>query len=87
MMDLRAIAVAIGVTYRTMRNYHTNAKKHRRLAAEHGDLSYIRPGDLPPPDRIDGRVPKWSQVTIMQWRDSRPGQGVGGGRPRKVAAG
>lgn len=46
---------------------------------------YASAGILPPPDGRLGRTPWWRQETIAQWRRQRPGQGVGGGRPRKDA--
>lgn len=66
-----------------MRRYQQDASKHRRLAAELNDPSYIRPGDLPIPDSHYRRQPLWEPATIQRWIENRPGQGVGGGRPRK----
>lgn len=45
--------------------------------------SYAARGDMPPPDGHLGRTPWWKPRTIEQWRKQRPGQGAGGGRPRK----
>jgi len=42
--------------------------------------------DFPRPDATVGGVPGWLPrrlAEIRAWRDSRPGQGAGGGRPRK----
>jgi hypothetical protein len=42
--------------------------------------------DFPPPDAHVGDSPGWLAdrlPEIRAWRDSRPGQGAGGGRPRK----
>lgn len=41
---------------------------------------------LPQPDALIGRTRGWSAETIDQWNASRPGRGVGGGRPRKHPA-
>ncbi len=38
---------------------------------------------LPEPDARIGRTRGWLPDTIDQWNASRPGRGVGGGRPRK----
>lgn len=45
--------------------------------------SYSARGVMPPPDGYLGRTPWWRPGTIKAWRAQRPGQGVGGGRPRK----
>lgn len=44
---------------------------------------YATRGDLPEPDGYLSRTPWWRPETILAWRDARPGQGKGGGRPRK----
>lgn len=38
---------------------------------------------LPQPDATIGRTRGWKPETIDKWNASRPGRGVGGGRPRK----
>lgn len=81
LLDLRAVAEAAGVQYRTMRNYHQTAERNRRLAEKHKDPSFIKPGDLPAPDDVFGRSPVWKRSTINAWLRDRPGRGVGGGRP------
>lgn len=80
-LDLRGAAELAGVQYRTMRNYHQTAERNRRLAEKHQDPSYIKPGDLPKPDRTFGRSPVWKTSTINTWIRERPGRGAGGGRP------
>lgn len=80
-LDLSGAAKVAGVHYRTMRNYHHIAERNRRLAEEHADPSFVKPGDLPKPDNTFGRSPVWLPATIEQWLQSRPGRGVGGGRP------
>lgn len=80
-IDLRTAAGRTGINYRTLRNYHHRAERHRRLAEQENDPSYIRPGDLPKPDDKFGRSPVWYPQTIDNWLANRPGQGKGGGRP------
>ncbi|MFB4273047.1 helix-turn-helix transcriptional regulator [Nonomuraea sp. GTA35] len=46
--------------------------------------TYRTRGDLPPEDHMIGRTPVWRPATITSWK--RPGQGAGGGRPRKDAS-
>lgn len=38
----------------------------------------------PKPDGHFGRTPYWHPTTVDAWWKSRPGQGAGGGRPRKT---
>ena len=38
---------------------------------------------FPEPDGRLGRTPWWWPATIDTWQKGRPGQGRGGGRPRK----
>lgn len=45
--------------------------------------SYTARGVIPAPDGYLGRTPWWKRRTIEKWQASRPGQGKGGGRPRK----
>ena len=47
--------------------------------------SYVSRGSAPRPDGKLGGTPYWQRSTITKWLRSRPGQGVGGGRPPKVA--
>lgn len=46
--------------------------------------TYRSQGRLPEPDAMTGPTPGWLPATIDRWLEQRPGQGVGGGRPRKV---
>lgn len=39
---------------------------------------------FPEPDGRLGRTPWWWPATIDTWQKGRPGQGRGGGRPRKT---
>ncbi len=41
---------------------------------------------FPEPDGYHGKAPWWRierKAEIVEWKESRPGQGVGGGRPRQ----
>lgn len=76
MLDTAGVAEYIGLTYMTVRGYHSHAEQRRQRGTS-------RPGDLPPPDAYFGRTPVWRVSTIDRWNARRPGRGVGGGRPRK----
>ena len=41
---------------------------------------------FPEPDGRLGRTPWWLPATIDTWQEGRPGQGRGGGRPRKTSS-
>lgn len=46
------------------------------------------PTPFPEPDTVTGRTAGWRRERIPEikaWRESLPGQGAGGGRPRKDA--
>ena len=45
--------------------------------------NYRHQGRLPAPDGMLGNRPWWRPETIDAWQASRPGRGVGGGRPRR----
>ncbi|MEU0521952.1 hypothetical protein [Streptosporangium sp. NPDC006007] len=65
------IAEYLGVK---LRSVHTC-----RLRGQKGE-----PGGLPKGDKVLGRTPVWKPVRVIRWNEQeRPGQGVGGGRPRK----
>lgn len=81
LLDLGRAAEVAGVRYRTMRNYHQTAERHRREAENTGNPNLVRPGDLPAPDDVYGRSPVWKLSTINRWLRERPGRGAGGGRP------
>lgn len=51
-----------------------------RLGITKGALARYR---LPDPDVVVGKARGWREETIDRWNASRPGRGVGGGRPRK----
>ncbi|OZG51761.1 hypothetical protein PSRA_0841 [Pseudoscardovia radai] len=51
-----------------------------RIGVRTGALGNYR---LPEPDAYIGRTRGWRPETIDAWNASRPGRGVGGGRPRK----
>jgi len=48
--------------------------------------SYKARGYLDAPDKKEGRHPLYSRRHEERWESSRPGQGVGGGRPKKTGA-
>ncbi len=74
-MDLQAIADRLGITAQSARAYHGRAERNRRTGQP-------LPGDLPPADGRVGNSPVWDVSTIEDWILQRPGQGVGGGRPK-----
>jgi hypothetical protein len=71
---LRDIAEYLGVEYSSARTYHGRSEIHRRTGE-------TKPGDMPPPDGRFGNSPVWLKDRIISWLDTRPGKGVGGGRP------
>lgn len=77
-LTLSDVAAVIGVGIDSMRVYHQRAARNRRTGKP-------RPGDLPPPDETFGRSPVWSDETISEWIEQRPGRGAGGGRPPREA--
>ncbi|MDR1355329.1 MAG: hypothetical protein LBJ43_03575 [Propionibacteriaceae bacterium] len=52
----------------------------RRLEVKTGTISNTK---LPPPDVMVGTTRGWRPESIEAWIPTRPGRGVGGGRPRK----
>lgn len=76
LLDVRGIADRLGLSPKTILNYHQTAERRRREGA-------ARPYDFPPPDLLFGRSPVWKLGTIRSWQRARPGRGAGGGRPRK----
>ncbi|MGW5259666.1 hypothetical protein ACWEQG_01745 [Microbispora sp. NPDC004025] len=67
---MQDIADYLGVQLRTVHTY-----RHRGAKGE--------AGGLPAEDKMMGRTPVWKPARIIRWDKDRPGQGVGGGRPRK----
>lgn len=47
--------------------------------------SYAARGQMPKPSACPccGHSPTWAEKEITTWLQNRPGQGVGGGRPKK----
>jgi predicted DNA-binding transcriptional regulator AlpA len=45
--------------------------------------SAVAQAKLPEPDALVGKARGWRPETIKAWIPTRPGKGVGGGRPRK----
>ena len=59
---------------------------HRTVALWRSRYADTHP--FPKPDVITGRTPGWARSRkdeIRNWESNRPGQGVGGGRPRGTA--
>ncbi|HWD81433.1 MAG TPA: hypothetical protein VG497_21205 [Kribbella sp.] len=57
---------------------------HRAVATWRSRYADSHP--FPEPDVVIGRTPGWSlerKAEIERWEATRPGQGAGGGRPRK----
>lgn len=77
-LDLRAIAKRLGLSYTTVRGYHSHAEVNRGRGA-------AKRKDFPPPDARFGRTPAWRPATIDTWFANRPGRGAGGGRPPRKA--
>lgn len=76
------IADYLGVQLRTVHTYRLRGQKLRQRLADGEDITAEQLAvGLPKEDRLIGRTPAWRPATITGWR--RPGQGVGGGRPRK----
>jgi len=46
----------------------------------------LGPQKMPAPDAMIGKTRGWRRETIEAWIPSRPGRGVGGGRPPKKSA-
>ncbi|WP_295729086.1 AlpA family transcriptional regulator [uncultured Bifidobacterium sp.] len=62
------------------RRYLSLTDVAERLGITKGALARYK---LPQPDVLVGRARGWSEKTIDAWNASRPGRGVGGGRPRR----
>ncbi|QDH93241.1 DNA binding protein [Gordonia phage Verity] len=70
MIDLREFAELAGVSYTTMRKYHSRARRRRREAAADPTLK-VPPGMVPPPDEQIGQSPAWKLSTAQKWIDAR----------------
>jgi len=56
--------------------------RNRVRAAEHRTAGKPRPGDMPDETTKVGQSPVWTLGQYRAWEKSRPGAGVGGGRPK-----
>lgn len=77
-LDRAAVAALLGVKPKTISQY---------LVESHGDGRYVA-HPFPAPDGYIGRGPWWRrerEAEIHAWAAARPGQGVGGGRPRRAS--
>ena len=71
------LAELLGISPATVRFLRTQSKPGGRYAAD----------PFPEPDVVVSRSPGWAKTRapeILAWNARRPGQGVGGGRPRKA---
>jgi len=71
------LAELLGIGPATVRFLRTQSKPGGRYAAD----------PFPTPDLVIGRSPGWAkerESEILAWNARRPGQGMGGGRPRKT---
>lgn len=69
------LATLLGIQPSTLRFLRAESRPGRRYAAD----------PFPEPDIVIARSPAWSEDRkdeILAWNKRRPGQGVGGGRPR-----
>ena len=62
------------------RRYLSLTEVAERLNITKGALARYK---LPEPDVYVGRTRGWTEQTIDEWNAARPGQGAGGGRPRR----
>lgn len=75
MLDRAAVAAILGVKAKSISQYLTESKGEGRYAKH----------PFPAPDGYVGRGPWWyrdREQEIRDWAAKRPGQGIGGGRPR-----
>ena len=75
-VSLAEIAAEYGLALTTVRTYNGQAAQRRRLGK-------VRPHDFPAPCGRVGNSPMFDPVGVRDWFEHRPGQGKGGGRPRK----
>lgn len=68
------IAAETGISVRSLRTIKYRSDHNRRLAADTGDASHVKPGDLPEPAgylRAKGRPgrprPYWNRSDIDAW--------------------
>lgn len=68
-----------------MKRLTTNAVAGFADVAPRTIAAYAARGQMPAPSVCDccGHGPTWLQRDIEAWLRTRPGRGVGGGRPRK----
>lgn len=74
--DRSAVARLLGVQPKTISQYLSESKGDGRYADN----------PFPEPNGHIGRGPYWRlerKEEILKWAESRPGQGAGGGRPRR----
>jgi hypothetical protein len=73
--------VEVGTVYRS----NVRAKEERATAAE--ESRPVKPGMMPEPARVISNGPYWTMAQFREWKASRPGRGVGGGRQHGAVVG
>lgn len=71
------VAELLGIAPATVRFLRAESRPGHRYAAD----------PFPEPDLVIARSPAWSEDRtdeLLAWNARRPGQGAGGGRPRKT---
>lgn len=68
LLGLADIAERLGLSPASVRTYHTDANRRRRL-------NQTLPQDMPPPDVVIGRTPGWKASTIETWQEARQAAG------------
>lgn len=71
------VATLLGIQPSAVRSLRAESKPGRRYSGD----------PFPEPDLVIARSPAWSEDRtdeILAWSARRPGQGAGGGRPRKT---
>ncbi|URC17705.1 hypothetical protein SEA_TARDUS_90 [Gordonia phage Tardus] len=70
LIGIKEFADLAGVSYTTMRKYHSRARRRRREAAADPTIK-VAEWMLPPPDEEIGQSPAWKLSTAQKWIDAR----------------
>lgn len=76
LLSIAEIATRFGLAAATVRTYNGQAAQRRRAGKP-------RPHDFPAAAWRVGNSPVFRLSEVDDWYNHRPGQGAGGGRPRK----
>lgn len=76
-----AAAAELGIKRASLHRYRVAANRAREAAEAAG--VELAADVFPEPDFTFGRSQAWMPSTLHRWRESQPGRGAGGGRPRK----